>query len=430
LKLLNTYIGEQFRGMPGEYKVATNQYYLLDRCTGKVLQQNEWRKRAHPKINIAMAVVLDQLEDEVATCPRCLYPAVLFSYDVDVAWSVHQPLIHGLLLISNSSECNLLFRRARDSDASQDVGTIIDSDACELERASVAYYQATKTKATSPGAEALDAVSLAAGDFLNLQQRQEEIQLYRRVYIRASDNISTQAERLETWIYRSKWFADRLLSSFESHRQFYNDDEIYVNAVVDFNIQQLEFGTTASRLVCLRPLFMEESRDRFMIYIKLRFLVNRLRHHLKAWNAVPRLQWTALAQDKVIGIVTRSSSTLRDVLSSIAKVPSIVKALDFLEEVASSKEQPELCTELERLLSRLGTSPLHRYDILAQIHAVLSPNPHFLLRFQSLLCLADQQDFHRIDCPLGLEMQSFSDYQQGIEFLETIKVRPYIIWVQ
>jgi hypothetical protein len=119
--------------------------------------------------------------------------------------------------------------------------------------------------------------------------------------------------------------------------------------------------------------------------------VNRLRHHLKAWNTVPRLQWTALAQDKAVGIITRSSSTLRDVLSSIAKVPSIVAALHFLEEVASSEGRPELCLQLERLLSRLGNSPLHRHDVLAQIHTVLSPNPHLLLRFQSLLCLADQQ---------------------------------------
>ena len=89
-KLLNTYIGEQFQGMPGEYKVATNQYYLIDRLTGNVLRQNEWHRLAQLKTNVVMAVVLDQLEDEVATCPRCLYPALLFAYDVDVAWCVLQ----------------------------------------------------------------------------------------------------------------------------------------------------------------------------------------------------------------------------------------------------------------------------------------------------------------------------------------------------
>ena len=76
--------------MPGEYKVATNQYYLLDGFTNHILRQNEWQRLAHLKRYVKMAVVLDQLQDEVATCPRCLYPALRFAHDINVTWSVHQ----------------------------------------------------------------------------------------------------------------------------------------------------------------------------------------------------------------------------------------------------------------------------------------------------------------------------------------------------
>ena len=97
-------------------------------------------------------------------------------------------------------------------------------------------------------------------------------------------------------------------------------------------------------------------------------------------------------------------------------------AVEFLEEVFSSGEQTQLCSELERLLSRLGTFPLRRHEILVQIHATLKSSPQFLDKFQNLLLPAVQQTFHLLDCPPGLDMGKFAGYHRAIDFIHDVKV--------
>jgi hypothetical protein len=325
------------------------------------------------------------------------------------------------LLINYSSDCNLSFRRVSDKDHPP-VATV-EADTIELEdTASIHRDPTTEKQPTNSANESSDGLAVAAGDFLSLHQRQEEIQSYRRVYIRVSEDNSVQAERLETWIYRSKWLADKLLSSFEDSRQDYNQDETFANTVVDFNLQQLEFGPMASRLISLRSLYIESDLDRFRVYIKIRFLVNRLRQLLNDWLRFPRLQWTPQGRVEAIAIVRSSTSTIRSVLAQISSVPSIVAALDFLGQVSSSSEHTKLCSELERLLSRLGTFPLRRHEILCWIYAALKYNPQFLEKFQDILSPADQQIFHRLDAPPGLEMGKFAGYHRVDEFLRDVKV--------
>jgi hypothetical protein len=183
-------------------------------------------------------------------------------------------LFFGVLLTRYSSECDLLFRWVRATYTGDLCAGASDSEAPKSKSTSLAYKdQINDTELTKPVAGSPDAVAVAVagGDFLNLENRQEEIQRYRRVYIRVSENIGVHAERLETWIYRSEWLVDKLVSSFEASGQVYNNNRTFAAAIIDFNFQRHELRTVASCLMSLRSVFIEALRHRFLIYMTSTF---------------------------------------------------------------------------------------------------------------------------------------------------------------
>ena len=77
-----------FTGVPGEFKVKTNQFELVDLRAGsnQVLNRNNWERLIAPGSRLAMSILLQHLSSHRGICPRCgLTMATAFA-DTWVQW--------------------------------------------------------------------------------------------------------------------------------------------------------------------------------------------------------------------------------------------------------------------------------------------------------------------------------------------------------